>query len=86
MTMLRITAVTEDGAVFEAPSYQDLVYQMKLDAWVTEQTKEDYMGAVARRSEIYNGQRIQYHDAQTFIHELVRIGVIVELNVRRVNK
>ena len=78
-----LVAKTEDGAVFEAEDFEGLVTAMKLDMWFVPKTREEYMEGVARRSEIYNGERIEYYDEQSFIFELVRIGVIKELWVER---
>lgn len=78
-----LVAKMEDGAVFEAETFDDLVSALKLDMWVVPKTKEEYMDGVRRRCEIYNGERIQYYDAQTFILELYRIGVITELTIER---
>ena len=78
-----LVATTEDGAVFEGETFEDLVTAMKLDMWVVPRTREEYMEGVARRSEIFNGERINYYDEQTFILELVRIGVITSLVIER---
>ena len=78
-----LVATTEDGAVFEGETFEDLVTAMKLDMWIVPRTREEYMEGVARRSEIFSGERINYHDEQTFILELVRIGVITSLVIER---
>ena len=74
-----IRAYTEDGAKFEADSYEDLVSAMKMDMYVVPETKEKYMEGVAQRSKMYDGRKIQYSNAEEFIHELRRIGVITHL-------
>ena len=78
-----LVATTEDGAVFEAETFEDLVSAMKLDMWIVPRTCEEYMEGVARRSEIFNGERINYCDEETFILELARIGVITSLVIER---
>ncbi len=70
-----IKIICEDGARFEAENYDDLVRAMKLDAWVP-QTREGYMAGVAKRCEIWDGSKIRYSNAEEFIHELRRVGVI----------
>ena len=70
-----IKIICEDGARFEAENYDDLVRAMKLDAWVP-QTREDYMAGVAKRCEVWDGSKIRYNNAEEFIHELRRVGVI----------
>jgi predicted RNA-binding Zn-ribbon protein involved in translation (DUF1610 family) len=75
--MIRIKL--EDGAVFMAQSYSDLVSGMKLDMYSVPDTKDEYKQGVARRSEIYDGQEISYNTDKEFILELQRIGVVVDL-------
>ena len=71
--MIRI--ICEDGARFEAETYEDLVSAMKLDMWLL-QSRDEYMAGVARRCEVWDGSKIQYNNAKEFIHELLRVGVI----------
>lgn len=72
--MLR--AIWEDGAVFEAETYEDLVSAMKMDMWLIPRTREEYMGGVAKRCEVWDGSEIRYRDAEEFIKELERIGAL----------
>lgn len=71
--MIRI--ICEDGARFEAETYEDLVSAMKLDMWLP-QSREEYMAGVAKRCEVWDGSKIRYSNAKEFIHELKRVGVI----------
>ena len=71
--MIRI--ICEDGARFEADTYEDLVSAMKLDMWLP-QSRDEYMAGVAKRCEIWDGSKIQYSNAKEFIYELLRVGVI----------
>lgn len=71
--MIRI--ICEDGAKFEAENYEDLVKAMKQDMWMP-QTKQEYMSGVAKRCEIWSGEKIHCNNAEEFIHELRRVGVI----------
>ena len=70
-----IKIICEDGAKFEAETYEDLVSAMKLDMWLP-QSRDEYMAGVAKRCEIWNGSKIRYSNAKEFIHELLRVGVI----------
>ena len=70
-----IKIICEDGARFEAETYEDLVLAMKLDMWLP-QSRDEYMAGVARRCEVWDGSKIQYSNAKEFIHELLRVGVI----------
>jgi RecA-family ATPase len=74
-----ITLKTSDGAKFSGDSFEDLVIEMKLDVWVPPKTKEKYMVVVANRVDVFNGDKIYYHDSKSFILELLRIGVVTEL-------
>ena len=82
----RLVAITEDGERFTADTFEDLVTALKLDMWIAPPTRQQYMKEVAYRSEIFDGRRIQYHDEQTFVQELVRIGVIRSLMIERVEE
>lgn len=72
---------TEDNARFEATSWEKLVSAMKLDMFVPPKTRENYMDGVAKRSEMYDGSQIEYSNAEEFIKELQRIGVIIEIEI-----
>ncbi|MCK9326162.1 MAG: hypothetical protein M0P69_11780 [Bacteroidales bacterium] len=74
-----ITIKTSDGAIFEGNTWERVVIAMKLDMFVPPKTKENYMAGVAQRQEIFDGQRIQYHDNKSFLYELLRVGVITEI-------
>lgn len=76
---MAITIRTEDGRVYRAESFEELVTAMRKDTWYPFQSDEQYMAGVARRCKLWDGVGIQYHDARSFIKELQRVGVIVEM-------
>ncbi len=76
-----IKIICEDNARFEAETYEELVQAMKLDMWLPPKTSEEYMNGVAKRCEIWDGTRIEYGNAEEFIGELQRVGVIKMLIV-----
>jgi len=78
-----IKVILEDNASFEANSYEDIVSAMKLDVWVRPSSKEDYMSEVAKRCEVWDGSKIEYSNAEEFIHELRRVGVVKMLVVSK---
>ena len=71
-----IKIICEDNAKFEAETYEGLVQVMKLDMWITPKTSEEYMNGVAKRCETWDGSKIEYGNAEEFIKELQRVGVI----------
>jgi len=72
--MIRVTDI--DGHVYGALTFGEVVRLMKLDSFVVDPNRRTYKKNVATRTKSWNGKTIRYHDAETFIRELVRIGVL----------
>ena len=66
----------EDGEIIVGQSYRDVVQKMMDNPWVQEESIDEYMQAVAHRTNILPGERIKYQGEEEFISELHRIGII----------
>jgi len=82
---MTIKVICEDGAKFEGNSYEEIVKAMAQVAWMNEgEDTKDYMAQVAKRCRVYNPKHcIDYSDAQTFLEELQRVGVVTIIKERR---
>jgi len=74
--MIKITL--ETGKTYEAETYERLITVLARTSYLQE-SKFDYMANVAKRCNIWNGAEIEYHNAESFIKELQRVGVVQEL-------
>ncbi len=75
--MIRI--LLETGDTFTGETYTDLVRQMSF-VFPRGETMQQYMEAVAKRVNIWNGaDHISTKDPKTFIEDLHRIRVVVSL-------
>lgn len=71
--LVAIFAKTEE---FRAHTFDELVEQMRKGSWTPYKTVEEFMAAIDSRVQIYFGPGLRYHDAESFIDELLRIGVL----------
>ena len=76
-----ILITLRDGSEYTAPDFDSLVQQMKWDTFYMPPTKKQYMSDIQRRSVVFNSQTIFYHDEQSFVLELKRIGYITKLTI-----
>lgn len=77
---MRFRVTIENGKIVEG-TYEEILEKMASNPWSKargEETVEDYMAGVAKRSVNFDGSHIIYHDAKSFIQELCRIGVIIK--------
>lgn len=75
-----IKVKTSDGLELEARKWDDIVVALKMEMWIPPKTKEKYMAGVADRVEVFDGEQIKYHDSKSFLYELLRVGVLTEIN------
>ena len=72
-----------NGEIYKGNGFQDLVKKMKLQSYVRESDKSEYMNNVTTRVENFRGAEITYNDCREFIMELIRVGAISEMKVKR---
>lgn len=73
----------ENGLVYTARDYDSLIEQMFKFVHVHEEgvdTVEKFKKGIARRCKIFDGKGIKYNSNESFIKELKRVGVIVNLD------
>lgn len=73
--MIRIK--TNDGEIFEGNTFEEVVDEMRLDMRLEQDPDiETYMQGCIHRIKVWTGKKIRFTNAEEFISELVRVGVI----------
>ena len=65
-----------DGRVYGASDWDDLLKVVKLDTPFVPETPKNYMRNFSWRIADFMGHKISYTNAETFFMELQRVGVI----------
>jgi len=72
-----IEVMLESGKLYKAKDKNDLV---SILANEMDDSIEDYMKGVAHRCKIWDGSYIKYNNTEEFVNELIRVGVIKNIN------
>jgi len=78
-----IIKVKFNGSEYAGKHFQELVQAMKLQSYVQEQDKSEYMSNVTTRVENFRGAQISYNSCREFIMELIRVGTIEDMVIKR---
>lgn len=71
-----------NGKKIHGQDWKEVLKNLKESTWF-DQTIKEYMAGVAERAQTFSGSRIEYSDAETFLKELERIGIIRIVQLRR---
>ena len=74
MVQIKVTLTSQSS--FRGSTFDEVVSEMRKHSWTPTTSNAEFMDLCMKRSMVLTGQQIQYHDAQTFLQELERVGVL----------
>ncbi len=67
--------ILKNGKKIYGETWEELLLNLKRSTYF-KQTVDEYMAGVAERAKVFDGSELQYEDAESFLKELGRIGIV----------
>ncbi|SFH23245.1 hypothetical protein SAMN05660649_04378 [Desulfotomaculum arcticum] len=68
-----------DGLTLTGEDWDEIINRLRDSSWKPEDSVEQYMKELARRTEIQTGVKIDWQDSEEFVKELKRAGIITQI-------